>query len=78
MLKVQQGLYADGREPAYDLARTCALLGRKDDALENLQNSYEKRETELLKMRIDPTLASLRDEPRFREILAQIGLPPLP
>ena len=78
MLKVQQELYADGREPAYDLARTCALLGRKQEALENLQNSYEKRETELLKLRIDPTLASLRDEPRFREIVAQIGLPPLP
>src|SRR5271156_6359763 len=28
MLKVQQELYADGREPTYDLARTCALLGR--------------------------------------------------
>ena len=78
MLKVQQELYADSREPAYDLARTCALLGRKQEALENLQNSYEKRETELLKLRIDPTLASLRDEPRFREIVAQIGLPPLP
>ena len=78
MLKVQQALYADGREPAYDMARTCALLGRKNDALKNLQNSYEKRETDLLKLRIDPTLGGLRDEPRFREIVAQIGLPPLP
>jgi tetratricopeptide (TPR) repeat protein len=78
MLKQQQTLHAAGREAAYNVAVTCALLGKKQDALNDLQSSYLKREPQLLNLRIDPFLSSLHDEPRFREILAQIGMPPLP
>jgi tetratricopeptide (TPR) repeat protein len=78
MLKVQQRLHADGKETAYHLARTNALLGRKQDALDELQASYDKREPELVSMRLDFSLSSLHDEPRFREILADVGLPALP
>ncbi len=78
MLKEQQRLHADGKETAYNLARTNALLGRKQEALDYLQTAYRQREPELVTMRVDLQLASLHDEPRFREILAQVGLPPLP
>jgi tetratricopeptide (TPR) repeat protein len=78
MLKEQQRLYASDREPAYGLARSYALLEKKSEALDNLQISVSKRESEILKMRIDPTLFSLHSEPRFQKILAETGLPPLP
>jgi Tfp pilus assembly protein PilF len=78
MLKEQLRLHADGKETAFDLARTYASLGRKQEALDNLRISYEQREAELVTMRVDIQLSRLRDEPRFREILAQVGLPPLP
>lgn len=78
MLKEQQRLRADGKESAYNLARTCALLGRKQEALDNLQTAYQQREPELVSMRVDVALATLHDEPRFREMLARVGLPPLP
>ena len=78
MLKEQQRLHTDGKQTAYSLARTCASLGRKQDALDYLQAAYQQREPELVTMRVDLQLASLHDEPRFREILAQVGLPPLP
>jgi tetratricopeptide (TPR) repeat protein len=78
ILKEQQDLYAKGQERAYKLAQTSALLGDKEQALKDLQNSYLKRDTHLTQLRIDPTMSSLHDEPRFREILAQVGLPPLP
>jgi tetratricopeptide (TPR) repeat protein len=78
ILKEQQSLYASGQERAYNLAQTSALLGDKEQALDDLQNSYLKRDTYLTQLRIDPTMFTLHDEPRFREILAQIGLPPLP
>jgi hypothetical protein len=42
-----------------------------------LQTAYQQHETDLVSMRIDVALASLHDEARFREILAQVGLPPL-
>jgi tetratricopeptide (TPR) repeat protein len=78
ILKEQQNLYAKGQEQAYNLAQTSALLGDKEQALKDLQNSYLKRDTYLTQLRIDPTMSTLHDEPRFREILAQVGLPPLP
>jgi Tfp pilus assembly protein PilF len=78
MLKEQQRLHADGKESAYDLARTYALLGLKQEALDQLQSAFEHHETELVSMRVDEALASLHDEPRFRELLSQVGLPALP
>ena len=78
MLKEQQRLRAAGKESAYNLARTYALLGRKQEALDYLQTAYQQHETELVSMRVDGGLVGLYDEPRFREILAEVGLPPLP
>jgi Tfp pilus assembly protein PilF len=78
MLKEQQRLHADGKETSYNLARTCASVGRKQEALDYLQTAYQQREPELVTMRVDLQFASLHDEPRFRELLAEVGLPPLP
>jgi len=78
MLKEQQKLRAAGKESAFNLAQTCALLGRKQEALDDLQTAYSQRELALVTMRINMAFFSLHDEPRFREILAQVGLPPLP
>src|SRR5580704_9147331 len=78
MLKEQQRLRADGKVSAYDLARTYALLGRKQEALVALQTAYQQHEPELVSMRVDVALSSLHDEPRFRELLSQVGLPALP
>jgi|HubBroStandDraft_5_1064220.scaffolds.fasta_scaffold27763_2 Tfp pilus assembly protein PilF len=78
MLKEQQRLRADGKETDYNLARTCASLGRKQEALDYLQTAYQQREPELVSMRVDLQFASLHDEPRFRELLTEVGLPPLP
>jgi len=78
MLKVQQRLHSDGKETAYNLARTYALLARKQEALDELQAAYQAHEPELVSMRVDVALTSLHDEPRFRELLSQVGLPALP
>jgi len=77
MLKEQQTLHENGREAAYALAGTYAALGEKKEALDNLQDSYQKREPEMLSIRIDPWLDNLHDQARYREILAKIGLPPV-
>jgi Tfp pilus assembly protein PilF len=78
ILQEQQRLHANGKETAYNLARTCASLGRKQESLDYLQAAYQQREPELVTMRVDWQLSRLDDEPRFRELLAQVGLPPLP
>ncbi len=77
MLKEQQILHDSGQEPAYNLAQTRALLGQKKEALDDLQSSYEKRESQILSLRIDPLLNNLHDEPSYRELLAKIGMSPI-
>jgi tetratricopeptide (TPR) repeat protein len=78
MLKEQQVLHASGKEHAFALAQTAALLGRKREALDHLEESYSKREPKIVALRIDAMLASLHDEPRFRDMIAKVGLPALP
>jgi len=77
MLKEQLRLRADGKESAYNVARTYALLGRKQEALDDLQAAFREHEPALISMRIDVALVGLHDEARFREILTEVGLPPL-
>ncbi|HEY0704886.1 MAG TPA: tetratricopeptide repeat protein, partial [Candidatus Acidoferrales bacterium] len=78
MLKEQQVLHAAGKLHAFNLAQTAALLGRKQEALDYLNDSYTKRDSEMVALRIDPLLASLHDEPGFRDLSARVGLPALP
>lgn len=78
ILSEQQSQHATGQVPDYDLGQTCALLGKKPEALDDLQAAYSKHAPELVRLRIDPTISALHDEPRFRELLAQVGLPALP
>jgi tetratricopeptide (TPR) repeat protein len=77
MLKEQVSLHEKGQESAYSLAGTYAELGQKKEALDDLENSYQKREPEIVSIRIDPWLGNLHDEARYRELLAKIGLPPI-
>jgi tetratricopeptide (TPR) repeat protein len=77
ILKVQRGLYADGKIPAFDLAWTYARLGEKQDALKYLQISYTKHEGQMLAVRGDSAFVGLHGEKAFQKLLADIGLPPV-
>ena len=50
------------------------MLGRKRDALDYLDASYKKRELYMVTLPIDPASPSLRHEPDYRNLLAQLGL----
>jgi hypothetical protein len=64
----------DGYIPAYFMAGIYAGLGEKDHAFEWLNRSYEEREW--LSLKLDPFLDNLRSDPRFRELLRRLNLPP--
>jgi len=51
-------------------------LGKKDKALEQLEFAYEKREGELVYLKVNPRFDSLRSDPRFTELLKKMGLEP--
>jgi len=52
-----------------------AQLGEKDKAFAELDKAYENREYQLRFLKIDPSVDSLRDDPRFKELMRRMRLP---
>jgi tetratricopeptide (TPR) repeat protein len=77
MLNAEQELYDNGRLDAYDLASTYCLLGDKEHALSLLQTAVDKHDERDIALRVDQNLQRLHDDPTFRKLLVQVGLPPL-
>jgi tetratricopeptide (TPR) repeat protein len=72
MLDAQKKLYLQGQAPAYELAKTCALLGRKQDAIEYLKVVYAQHDYLILISRIDPALSNLRDDPAYQDLVSRL------
>jgi TolB-like protein/DNA-binding winged helix-turn-helix (wHTH) protein len=64
------------RDLAYAIAREYVFLGDKEAALDWLEKAAEWRRYHLAFLKADPLFDPLRGEPRFRELLRRIGLPP--
>jgi TolB-like protein len=60
---------------AYQIAEVYAWRGETDKAFEWLQISYDIHDTGLLSLLIDPLMRGLRDDPRYKNLLAKLGLP---
>lgn len=56
------------------IALVHAALDEKDEAFEWLEKSYQKHEESLCSIGIDPKFDSIRDDPRFNELMKKIGL----
>ena len=69
--EAQERLYAQGLLPAYNLAETCALLGKRELALGHLETSLARREPAVVSLIGDPFLASLAGEARFMELVSR-------
>ena len=72
-------LIANGRDQlAYQIAEVYAVRGETDKAFEWLQISFDNHDTGTLTLLIDPLLRGLRDDPRYKNLLAKLGLPGAP
>jgi tetratricopeptide (TPR) repeat protein len=58
----------------YEAAIIYTALSDKDKALEMLELALNKREPAIVFLNVDPLLASLRSEERFRQLLTQMNL----
>lgn len=56
------------------IAEIQAALGHKDHAFEWLEKAYEQRDVQMVSLRVNPTLDSLRDDSRFGDLLQRVGL----
>ncbi len=64
------------RIPNMYLAMLCAQLGEKDEAFRYLEKGWSRRDSEMVLIKSDQRLASLRDDARYRNLLDRMGLPP--
>jgi tetratricopeptide (TPR) repeat protein len=64
------------REPVspYLVALFYFALGRSDEGFELLARAYAERDRELLSMKTDSHLASVRSDPRYANLLERLGL----
>ena len=68
-------LIANAREGfAYQIAEVYALRGEKDKAFEWLQTAFDDRDAGMLGLLVDPLLRGLRDDARYKNLLAKVGL----
>ncbi|MGQ0762505.1 MAG: TPR end-of-group domain-containing protein [Acidobacteriota bacterium] len=59
----------------YWIAIIYAALGDKDAAFAELEKAYQRRDWFLQRLKIDPFMDSLRDDPRFKDLLKRMNLP---
>jgi DNA-binding winged helix-turn-helix (wHTH) protein/tetratricopeptide (TPR) repeat protein len=73
----EKKLYDRGLFSPYNIAQTCAMMGKKQEALQYLKIAYDQHVDGVPEMEADHVFDKLHDEPAFRRMLADVGLPPL-
>jgi tetratricopeptide (TPR) repeat protein len=63
---------------AYQIAQVYAVRGEKDKAFEWLQISFDTHDTGMLGLLVDPLLRGLRDDPRYKALVAKMNFPATP
>jgi adenylate cyclase len=58
---------------AFQIAAIYAWRGEKDHAFEWLDRAYDQHDAGMPRLRYDPTLASLHDDPRFAALVKKMG-----
>jgi serine/threonine protein kinase/tetratricopeptide (TPR) repeat protein len=59
---------------AFSIARIHAALGEKELAFEWLRKSCDERDSQVIWLKVDPTMDNLRSDPRFAQVLKDMGL----
>ncbi|MFV2071506.1 MAG: tetratricopeptide repeat protein [Thermoanaerobaculales bacterium] len=61
--------------PPTDIAQIHTALGNNDDAFEWLEKAVEARDADFFMLRVWPVWDPLREDPRFDDLLRQMGFP---
>lgn len=77
-LVADRQLYDQGRALDFTLASDYSALGDKPQALKCLDAAYQKHDLQLTQLLVNTDLQVLHEEPAFRQLVAKVGLPPLP
>lgn len=50
-------------------------LGKRDEAFAELEKAYQERDYFMPRLKVEPFMDSLRDDPRFKDLVKRMGLP---
>jgi TolB-like protein len=68
-------LVANSRGVDYQIAQVYAVRGETDKAFEWLRVSFDNHDTGMLALLVDPLLRDLRDDPRYKTLVAKMNFP---
>jgi Tfp pilus assembly protein PilF len=71
----QKEYYQAGKLLGTVLAKTCILMGKKQEALQLLEEAYNRHESNVLSCLSQPDLLTLRDEPKYNALVKRINFP---
>ena len=69
-------LIGNNRGLDYQVAQVYAVRGEKEKAFEWLQIALDNHDTGMLALLVEPLLKSLRDDPRYKTLVAKMNFPP--
>jgi len=73
-LKIAEAAIQEGYSLSYVTAALYTALNDHQRALDMLELAYEKRDSDLVFLNVDPLIAPLRSEPRFQRLLKLMNL----
>jgi tetratricopeptide (TPR) repeat protein len=74
-IRVRQAQRAQGASSAYMIAILYADLEDRDSAFQWLNVAYKERDLGMERLKTDPLLDPLRQDPRLAELIKRVGLP---
>jgi hypothetical protein len=74
----QKKYYLAGKLPGTTLAKTCIMMGNKQEALQLLEDAYARHEPYMITCLVQRDLLILKDEPRFKALVKKINFPTEP
>ncbi len=75
LLEEMKNLAKEKYVSPYDLALLYTSLGRKQEAIEQLNKAYEERSGWVIYLKVEPMFDSLRAERGFNELVGRLNLP---
>lgn len=64
--------------PAWNIAETIAHTGDKNETLKYLEAAYRDHSPNMVGLQNEPVFDFLHSEPRYRALVKEVGLPPMP
>jgi tetratricopeptide (TPR) repeat protein len=77
-LAMAKNSFERGHGSAFDVAADYAALGKNDEAMKYLEIAYQRHDLSLTTLISTGQFQSLRPDPRFRALVAKVGLPATP